>query len=329
VEGPPLPDQKDRLARVQAAAAMRATFLKNFVTGQGTIGTTGGTTPKDQMRAGAQKAVEDAYRALIVEAIPFVASELAPSMELQIRDPSGTSTNVTTADPAKINFDVTGALVLGFQGIRDPNQPNPQLPGSYSKSAVHQMFETAMPLPLEPFVTLTIGAVGVDPLDTLSVLLHEESHFAHAAMAIQLFERWSSSAPGLSFDKWLAAEVAAQRANPVEAELALDLSKKSPSGWHFNTEALAEVEGFMAGFHVADANAQNTFLDRFGQMSSMWDHADAQTQEMVIRKLQHYYTHILTELKREAFDLAVINRLATSSSLLFVRLAEFPTKIKK
>jgi hypothetical protein len=133
----------------------------------------------------------------------------------------------------------------------------------------------------------------------------------------------------LSFEKWLSAEIAAQRVNPVEAELALAQSKKSPSGWLFNSEALAEVEGFMAGFHAAAAAAQPGFLDRFGQMSRMWDNADTQTQDLVVRKLQHYYVHMLSEASRETFDLEVVRRLSVSNSVLFVRLAEFPALVRK
>jgi hypothetical protein len=331
VEGSALPDPGDRAARIKHARKLLDEFLKSYGQRMGTIDWLGQQGPADPVRDAALQQVQDAYRALVEEAIPFARSELHPSLELEVRDPRDPKAaphKLTTASPSAINIDLSGMYVHGFQAVLDPMSGGLGIPGAHTKTSMPTLFQDMPPVPYEPYLALTPSAVAEDPLHTLSVLLHEEAHLAHSRRTVQLFERWSES-PGLSFKNWVQNEVAQRRVSPVDAALALELSEKPPTGWFFNTELLAELEGFTAGYHTVSPQNRSLFLDRIPTMGTRWGHSASEVQELAIKKLRYYYQRMLGESEREAFDVYVAEQMANATAAsnvpfdFYVRLAEF------
>jgi hypothetical protein len=165
--------------------------------------------------------------------------------------------------------------------------------------SIKNALEEPSPSPYEPYFALSPGALADEPLETRRVFLHEEAHRAHAQRNIGLIEEWKTKGSMTPFKDWLDNEVKNRRVSLVDAILAKEgIDQK---GWAFNTELLAEVEGFIAVYHAIDLG-QDWALERLPQMADMWLNSDPALQELGLRKLHHYYSQILDEAHRDAFD---------------------------
>ena len=327
LEGPALPDPKDRLERMKAAQALRDDFARTYRSNLGTVGGAGQTSV-DLQREAALKKGQEAYRALVEEAIPFARDQLQASMEIEVTDPSGDRRSMTTASPSMINIDPFAAYKQGFQAVLDPMTTVTGLPGASGRASMAAMFRDMPGIPYEPYLALSPSAVGEDPLQTLSVLVHEETHLAHARTAVALFEQWVGVGATPPFKDWVAAEVRARRLSAADAALAVEASEVSPTGWSVNTELIAEVESFAIAYHTALPQHREYFLDRLGKMGQRWPGSAPAVQELAVRKLKRYYERMLSQPARDAFNQYVVDRLVggglpAGGVDFFARLTEF------
>jgi hypothetical protein len=292
VEGPALPDPKDRAARIQKATELRDAFYKTYKT-------MGGVDPA---RDAALAKVVEAYKALVAEAIPFATNSLHVSMDLDYLDPSGQLHHVTTASSSKINIDISGRHAGGFQSVLDPNKDVADLPDAHHQSTMQALVKDRPAIDYEPFLALTQIAITDEPLETRTTLLHEEAHLAHDRRTLELYQDWNSSSSGLEFKDWVTREVAAHRVSAIDGLLAIEGSSSKPLGFSPNTELLAEVEGFMGGYHAVGATGRERFFKRLSWMGHRWSHADATVQQLAMTKFRHYYDRMLKGEAKTAFD---------------------------
>jgi hypothetical protein len=316
VEGSPLPDPGDRAARAKHADELRAAFIKTYERRM---------SGDDPARDADLAKVRNAYEALVVEALPFASGEINVSMELNYVDPAGKLHRATTAASSMINIDITGLYVGGFQTALDPMSEIQALRGAHVRATVQDLFTDRPPFPYEPYLALTKTSISDDPLDTRSTLLHEEAHLAHARRTIELYELWTTSVSGLSFDDWVRREAAARRLSAVDAALAIEAAGPRTYGILPNTELLAEVEGFMAGFHAASVQNRSRYFDRLWIMGNRWSLSDQVVRELAIRKFRYYYEHTLHPPERQVFDEFVLNELVNGKQPpeFYVELVKF------
>ena len=316
LQGSPLPDPKDRAARAKQADELRAAFIKTYERRM---------SGDDPARDADLAKVRNAYEALVVEALPFASGGINVSMELNYVDRAGKLHRATTAAPSMINIDITGLYAGGFQTALDPMSEVQDLPGAHVRATVQDLFTDRPPFPYEPYLALTKTSISDDPLDTRSTLLHEEAHLAHARRTIELYELWTTSVSGLSFDDWVRREAAARRLSAVDAALAIEAAGPRTYGILPNTELLAEVEGFMAGFHAASVQNRSRYFDRLWIMGNRWSLSDQVVRELAIRKFRYYYAHTLHAPERQVFDQFVLNELVNGKQPpeFYVELVKF------
>lgn len=301
LQGDPLPDPAQRATRIEEATKLRDAFLKTYERRMG---------GDDPARDAALKKVRQAYEALVEEAIPFASGTINVSFELDYRDRSMQSHRVTTAQPSMINVDLTGRYAGGFQTALDPMSEIPDLPGAHTRTTVQDLFTDQPAFSYEPYIALTTKSITDDPLDTRMTLLHEEAHLQHDLRTIELYEEWRTSGSGLAFDAWVRKQVTARRVSDVDAVLAIEAAGPRTLGFLPNTELLAEVEGFMAGYHAAtSAQSRTRFLVRLPVMGHRWSFADQVVQELAMRKFRYYYEHTLQAPERQVFDRFVLDAL--------------------
>jgi len=320
VEGPALPDPKDRAARIQQATELRDKFYKTYKT-------MGGVDPA---RDAALAKVVEAYKALVAEAIPFATDSLNVSMDLDYVDTSGQLHHVTTASSSKINIDISGRHAGGFQSVLDPNQDIADLPDAHHQSTMQALVKDRPAIDYEPFLALTQIAITDEPLETRTTLLHEEAHLAHDRRTLELYQEWNSGSSGSEFKDWVTREVAAHRVSAMDGLLAIEGSSSKPLGFSPNTELLAEVEGFMGGYHAVGAANREGFFKRLSWLGHRWSHADPTVQQLAMRKLRHYYERILKGEAKTAFDEYALNALMNGDpnkrapTDFFIELVQFP-----
>jgi hypothetical protein len=300
VEGPALPDPTDRAARIKEAIDLRDAFLKTYQNRMGGA---------DPTRDAALQKVQDAFKALVQEAIPFAAGELHASLELEYRDRLSKLHQVTTAIPSMINIDVTGKFKGGFQTALDPASEIDELPGAHERATVQDLIANRPLMNYDPYLALTPSSITDDPLETRTALLHEEAHLAHDRRTIELYDRWNTSLSGLTFDAWLRAERDARRISAIDAALAIEAAGPRTHGFLPHTELLAEVEGFMAAYHAAGPKNRDRFFDRLSWMGHRWSFCDPEVQAFAMRKFRYYYDRTLRGPARQAFDEYVLNAL--------------------
>jgi hypothetical protein len=317
LQGDPLPDPAERAARIEEATKLRDAFLKTYERRMG---------GDDPARDAALQRVRQAYQALVEEAIPFASGRINVSFELDYRDRSMQLHRVTTAQPSMINVDLTGRYAGGFQTALDPMSEIPGLPGARTRTTVRDLFTDQPGISYEPYIALTTVSITEDPLQTRMTLLHEEAHLEHDVRTIALYEDWRLSGSGLAFDAWVRQQTAARRVSDVDAALAIEAAGPRALGFLPNTELLAEVEGFMGGYHAAtSAQSRTRFLDRLAVMGHRWSFADQVVQELAMRKFRYYYEHTLQAPQRQVFDEFVLEALGNLKAPVefYVELVEF------
>jgi len=89
---------------------------------------------------------------------------------------------------------------------------------------------------------------------------------------------------------------------------------------------LAEIEGFVSVYHAAPP-VKNLALERLPILMNEWLLADPEVQELGLRKLRHYYWHMLDQPHRDTFDEYVLDKLFQNTSgpsaAFYQRLSEF------
>jgi hypothetical protein len=325
LEGPAMSSREDRRKRIEAAEGLR----RAYVTKWGTRWAVGGTLPSadDRQREADRKEVQDAYKALAEEAAPFARGQFHSSMELEQRDPSGRLREMTTASPSMINVDAFASGRHGFKRVLDPMAESADVPGAHAITSMPALFEDVPALAYEPYIVLTPGALAEEPLETVSVILHEETHRAHAHSAVALFEQWRASGAMMTFKDWVQEQVKNRRLSPVDAAIAIEQAQRDVY-WNYNTELLSEVEGVTSVFHAGPLG-KDLGLDRLEQMALMWVGAAPEVQELAVRKLRYYYRRMIGSSYHEAFDLKVTTHLIEADQrgdarkAFYVKLSEF------
>jgi hypothetical protein len=172
-----------------------------------------------------------------------------------------------------------------------------------------------VPLPTErtgplPHVAVLLGPkafVAANKARTLAVLRHELEHAAHNQMAISWLKRWraDTKAANTPFRAWLAQQSIAP------ADLAI--VRERIDGTDVNTEALAHLEGFMAGFAHESAEAAKGSRAAFFELDAAathWVSSDKAVKDDFVARLREFratlkgdrlaaFSATLQRLKRE------------------------------
>jgi len=324
LEGQDLPVQQDRVARIMKARKLFDDYVKTY--GYSFLRPTpAGMAALDPAQETALKEVENAYEELFEEALPFAKGEFHFAFEFAAPTAAGQSRELTTADPSRINIDLLDIYAHGRQKMLDPTEEL-DYPGSHQRVTMKAALEQASPLPYEPYIALARGSLEDEPLETRRVFLHERAHLAHAQRSIQLIELWKAGSPATPFKDWIQNEVKQRRVSSVDAILAIERVEQPSSSLAFNTEVLAEIEGFVSVYHAAPP-VKNLALERLPILMNEWLHADPEVKELALRKLHHYYWHMLDQPHRDTFDEYVLDKLFQNTSgpsaAFYQRLSEF------
>jgi hypothetical protein len=143
-----------------------------------------------------------------------------------------------------------------------------------------------------PSVAILLGPkafVASNKARTLAVLRHELEHAAHNRMAITWLKRWRADAKAAKkpFRAWLKTQSIAA------ADLALIRERIDNS--NVNTEALAHLEGYMAGFPVESAAAAKSSRAAYGELATAaehWHDADPAIQQEFRVRLREFKAHL-------------------------------------
>src|SRR5689334_6594594 len=324
LEGQEPAARQDRLARIIKARKLLDDYVKtyrySFIRP-----TPAGMAALDPAQERSLKEVENAYEELFEEALPFAKGEFHFAFEFAAPTAAGQSRELTTADPSRINIDLLDIYAHGRQKMLDPTE-DLDYPGGPRRVTMKEALEEASPLPYEPYIALAPGSLEDEPLETRRVFLHERAHLAHAQRSIQLIELWKAGSPATPFKDWIQNEVKQRRVSSVDAILAIERIEQPSSSLAFNTEVLAEVEGFVSVYHVEPA-VKNLALERLPILMNEWLNADPEVQELALRKLRHYYWQILDQAHRDTFDEYVLDKLFQNTSgpsaVFYQRLSEF------
>jgi len=300
--GEELPSPQDWSARIVTTGQMLADFKKTYGF-QVDLPGSASTTKPDAQRNAAKKALEDAYIAMFEQALPFLKGQFRFSFDFDVKHPSGESKELTTADPNFINVDMTDVYAHGRMKILDTAE-DLDYPGTHLRAKTKDALEES-PFSYEAYIALAPSALGEEPLETRRVLLHEEAHRAHSRRTLKLIDDWEAQGSITSFQDWLEIEVKNRRISSIDAVLAREGVEQR--GWAYNTEVLAEVEGFIAVYQEVPLG-KDVGLERLSQMADMWAHSDPEVQELSVNKLRHYYWKIMDQSHREAFDKYVSQR---------------------
>ena len=188
--------------------------------------------------------------------------------------------------------DINGALRAGFGDLK-PGLNWVRTFGSRAQTGYLYDGKWTSTLPDtpdgdEPKVAVVLSERAFDPDNkafTLGVLRHELEHAVHDRMAANWLKRWRADAKARRqpFKAWLRA----QPLNPVDRALVTERL----SGALSDTEALANLEGFMAAFateapglSLADAPAEEELRD----VAGFWVRADKAVQDEVVARLVAY-----------------------------------------
>jgi hypothetical protein len=167
------------------------------------------------------------------------------------------------------------------------------------------------PIPRVAIVLGPYAFVATNKARTLAVLRHELEHAAHNQMAAAWLKRWrADSRTDKPFGAWLAKQSIAA------ADLAL--VRERIDNTKINTEALAHLEGFMAGFAVESEQAAQSSRRAYEELVAAgghFGHADAAVQQEFKARLIAFKVRLppakrapfaakMQDLKRDAPDLA-------------------------
>jgi hypothetical protein len=150
-------------------------------------------------------------------------------------------------------------------------------------------FDSTLPVsrtgPLPDGVAIILGARAFEPdnkASALGVLRHELEHGVHDRLALDWLKRWRADAKAekLSFTSWLDKQkmAASDRA----------LIKERVSGAKSGTEALANAEGFIAGFPLEPAGmdpGDHPLIDELDDTADYWLKADQAIRDETVRRL--------------------------------------------
>jgi hypothetical protein len=141
----------------------------------------------------------------------------------------------------------------------------------------------------EPRVAIILGPAAFDPANkaaALGVLRHEMEHAFHDRLAANWLKRWrDDTSPGRPpFAAWLEK----QSMSPVD----LALVRERIPGSDVNTEALAHLEGFIAGFAVeAPGTAEGShrvWENEFVEAAHQWLASDKAVQGEFVTRLKAF-----------------------------------------
>jgi hypothetical protein len=167
--------------------------------------------------------------------------------------------------------------------------------------------ERAGPLPRVAVLLGPTAFVATNKARTLTVLRHELEHAAHHQMAIGWLKRWRADEKAASTP--LRAWLKTQSIAPAD----LALVRERIDGTDVNTEALAHLEGFMAGFAHESAEAAKSSRAAFfelDQAATHWVSSDTAVKDDFVARLREFkatlkgdrlsaFTATLQRLKRE------------------------------
>jgi hypothetical protein len=139
-----------------------------------------------------------------------------------------------------------------------------------------------------PTVAILLGPnafVASNKSRTLAVLRHELEHAAHNRMAIAWLKRWRADAKAADqpFRAWLA------RQSIAPADLAL--VRERIDNTDVNTEALAHLEGYIAGFPHESAAAAKSSRAAYGELHEAahhWRNSDPAVQQDFSARLREF-----------------------------------------
>jgi hypothetical protein len=139
-----------------------------------------------------------------------------------------------------------------------------------------------------PTVAILLGPnafVAGNKARTLAVLRHELEHAAHNRMAITWLKRWRADAGAQKkpFRAWLGTQSIAA------ADLALIRERLDNS--NVNTEVLAHLEGYIAGFPHESQAAAKSSRSAYGELHEAADHwrdSDPAVQQEVSARLREF-----------------------------------------
>jgi hypothetical protein len=165
-----------------------------------------------------------------------------------------------------------------------------------------------------PTVAILLGPnafVASNKARTLEVLRHELEHAAHNRMAITWLKRWraDASAAKTPFRAWL------RKQSIAAADLALVRERLDNSD--LNTEVLAHLEGYMAGFPLESAAAATSSRAAYGELregADHWPDADPAVQGEFTARLRGFKARLKGD--RLAAFAADLRRLKTENARL-------------
>jgi hypothetical protein len=202
--------------------------------------------------------------------------------------------------------DINGALRAGFSELK-PGLNWVRNLGSRGRTGYLYDGKWTSTLPDtatgdEPKVAVVLSASAFDPDNkafTLGVLRHELEHAVHNRMAADWLMRWRGDAKARRqpFASWLRR----QAIGPAERALV----EERLAGGISSTEALANLEGFMAAFateapglSLADAPAEEELKDA----ANFWLTADERVQEEVRARLTAYGARLTGDTRKRFLD---------------------------
>ncbi len=165
-----------------------------------------------------------------------------------------------------------------------------------------------------PSVAILLGPnafVATNKARTVAVLRHELEHAAHNQMALRWLKRWRADtrAAKQPFRAWLRTQSIAA------ADLAL--IRERLDNTKVNTEALAHLEGYIAGFPLESAAAAKSSRAAFGELAEAADHwrnAEPAVQQEFSARLREFKARLKGD--RLAAFLADLRRLKTEDDKL-------------
>lgn len=146
-----------------------------------------------------------------------------------------------------------------------------------------------------PTVAILLGPsafVAGNKSRTLAVLRHELEHAAHNRMAITWLKRWRTDAKAANepFRAWLGKQSIAG------ADLAL--VRERLDNTDVNTETLAHLEGYMAGFPHESAAAAKTSRAVYGELheaAMQWANSDPAVQREFSARMREFKARLKGE----------------------------------
>jgi hypothetical protein len=149
-----------------------------------------------------------------------------------------------------------------------------------------------------PTVAILLGPAAFDPRNkasTLGVLRHELEHASHNRLALAWLKRWRDDgrAAKQSFVGWL------KKQNMSAADRAL--VRERVDGTRINTEALGNLEAFIAGFPLEAPDVSegaHPVYDELEDAADYWLSCDAAVQQEISARLKALLARLKGERRR-------------------------------